>query len=210
MIRILCYGDSNTWGFVPGSVHSRFGVNERWTRILQSNLGKNFEIIEEGLCSRTLCTEDTRPGKEGRNGFLYLKPCMETHDKFDYLVLMLGTNELKHDFNNSANDIIEMIDKYVEFINHFVCEVDNSKPKLVISGGPITNENTPFARSDDKFKGSTQKSKDLNTLLEKYCNEKNIPFINNDDLDVGNDGIHFTKESHKKLAEKLTAYFENI
>lgn len=70
--------------------------------ITSKKLGKNYEIIEEGLNSRTLFSDDNRPGKEGRNGFAYLKPCLDTHDIIDTIILMLGTNELKNEFNNSA------------------------------------------------------------------------------------------------------------
>lgn len=38
-IRILCYGDSNTWGYISGTDHQRYGNNERWTKILTSLLG---------------------------------------------------------------------------------------------------------------------------------------------------------------------------
>ena len=66
-IRILCYGDSNTWGYISGSNHQRYGNDERWTRVLGKLLGDKFEVIEEGLNSRTLISNDTRPGKEGKN-----------------------------------------------------------------------------------------------------------------------------------------------
>ena len=210
MIRILCYGDSNTWGYIPGTDHERYGTDERWTRLLQASLGNGFEVIEEGLNSRTLFSDDNRPGKEGRNGFAYLKPCMDTHDKFDYIVLMLGTNELKHKFGNSASDIVNMLNRYVEFIFSYKSQIDHTTPKLIISGGPIANEDTSFGRHEDKFKGAHQKSIELNNLLEDYCNKNNIPFVNNNDLSVGVDGIHFTKESHKKLAEKLTKMFKDF
>ena len=65
IMRILCYGDSNTWGYISGTDHQRY-IEDRWPRILQKNLGEKFEIIEEGLNSRTLISNDTRPGKEGK------------------------------------------------------------------------------------------------------------------------------------------------
>ena len=49
-MRILCYGDSNTWGYIPG-VGTRYKKEERWTGILES-LTK-AEVIEEGMCGRT-------------------------------------------------------------------------------------------------------------------------------------------------------------
>lgn len=72
--RILCYGDSNTWGYISGSDHQRYGKEERWTKLLAKLLGNQFEVIEEGLNSRTLISNDPRPGKEGKNGAEYLIP----------------------------------------------------------------------------------------------------------------------------------------
>ena len=72
-IRVLCFGDSNTWGFVP-SVGLRYDENTRWTRVLGKLLGEKYEIIEEGLNSRTICTDDSYTGKEGRCGITYLAP----------------------------------------------------------------------------------------------------------------------------------------
>ena len=50
MKKILCYGDSNTFGFNPED-GSRFDENTRWTAILQKNLINDYEITEEGMCA---------------------------------------------------------------------------------------------------------------------------------------------------------------
>jgi lysophospholipase L1-like esterase len=48
--RILCYGDSNTWGRVPSSMGmKRYPEHLRWTGILQELLGEEYKIIEEGI-----------------------------------------------------------------------------------------------------------------------------------------------------------------
>lgn len=111
-IRILCYGDSNTWGYISGSNHERYGNKERWTKILAESLGNDFEIIEEGLNSRTLTSNDTRLGKEGKNGYEYLIPCLDTHDPIDLVILMLGTNELKATYNKTAKEIGNILEEY--------------------------------------------------------------------------------------------------
>ncbi len=203
MKRILCYGDSNTWGYISGSDHQRYNENERWTKLLQKMLGNDYEIIEEGLNSRTLFSDDNRPGKEGRNGFAYLKPCLDTHDKIDLVILMLGTNELKNEFNNTATDILNMIIKYIDFIKNNKSQIDKSTPEILICGLPIVNERTEYCSKGDKYKGATQKSKELNDLYEKYCKENKILYLNNNDLDTGVDGVHLTEDSHSKLAKKL-------
>ena len=50
MKQILCFGDSNTFGLIPGT-GNRYDWNIRWTGILDKNLReKGYRIIEEGLC----------------------------------------------------------------------------------------------------------------------------------------------------------------
>src|SRR6478672_7408743 len=100
--RILCFGDSNTWGRIP-HVPGRYPVNVRWTGRLQKLLGDNFEIIEEGLGSRT--TDLNYAKKPGRNGRAYLTPCLDSHNPLDVVVIMLGTNDAKIEFNRNAQDI---------------------------------------------------------------------------------------------------------
>ena len=58
MKEILCFGDSNTYGLIPGTT-SRFDRDTRWTGILESELfSKGYKIVEEGLCGRTTIFED--------------------------------------------------------------------------------------------------------------------------------------------------------
>lgn len=94
--RVLCFGDSNTWGYIPAS-GKRHPVGIRWTTLLQEKLGSDFEVIEEGLNSRT--TDMNDPKHVGKNGLAYLRPCLETHDPIDLIILMLGTNDMKERFN---------------------------------------------------------------------------------------------------------------
>jgi lysophospholipase L1-like esterase len=82
-IRILCYGDSNTWGYIPGS-GDRFDPTVRWTGLLQKALGEQFEIIEEGLSSRTTILNDSK--RAGKNGAEYLKPCLQTQYPLDIVI----------------------------------------------------------------------------------------------------------------------------
>ena len=149
MIRILCYGDSNTWGYISGSDHKRYNEKERWTKVLQNLLGLEFEVIEEGLNSRTLISDDNRPGKEGRNGFTYLKPCLDTHDKIDVILLMLGTNELKNTFSNSAQDIVEMMDKYIKYIMSYKSQIDKQHPQIIVLGLPLVKEISEYGKEND-------------------------------------------------------------
>jgi lysophospholipase L1-like esterase len=91
MKTILCYGDSNTWGYAPGT-GKRYLRHERWTGVLQQLLGSNAVVIEEGLNGRTTTLDD--PTKPFRNGKDYLIPCLDSHAPLDLVVLMLGTEHV--------------------------------------------------------------------------------------------------------------------
>ena len=141
--RILCYGDSNTWGYISGSNHERYDNKKRWTKILENLLGDDFEIIEEGLNSRTLISNDLRPGKEGKNGYEYLIPCLDSHDPIDLVILMLGTNELKNTYNKSAENIGKLLENYfVKTILSRKSQFKETYPKLLIVAPPVINEYT--------------------------------------------------------------------
>ena len=65
MRRILCYGDSNTWGYIPAS-GARYEPDVRWTGVAQRLLGSDYTLIEEGMNGRTTVYEN--PLSPGRNG----------------------------------------------------------------------------------------------------------------------------------------------
>lgn len=210
-IRILCYGDSNTWGYISGSDHKRYGIGERWTSILKESLGNEFEIIEEGLNSRTFTSNDLRPGKEGKNGYEYLIPCLDTHDPIDLVVLMLGTNELKTTFNK---DVIELgnifEEKFVKTILNRKSQCKESYPKLLIIVPPVVNEDAEYCRADNKYKGAKIKSIMLHDIYKNIAEKYNCYFLSNEGLNTGVDGVHLTKESHKELASRLEIEIKKI
>ena len=210
-VRILCYGDSNTWGYISSSNHLRYGNDKRWTKVLANLLGNNFEIIEEGLNSRTLISNDLRPGKEGKNGYEYLIPCLDTHDPIDLVILMLGTNELKNTYNKSALEIGQILEEYfIKTILNRKSQFKESYPKLLIVTPPVINEYTEYCKKDNKYLGATEKSKQLNSIYENLANKYNCYFLSNDGLEAGVDGVHLTEESHKKLAELLYNKIKDI
>jgi lysophospholipase L1-like esterase len=92
MKTLVCFGDSNTWGYIPGSDGERFPREARWPVQLQHLLGDGWEVIAEGLNGRTATIE--RPDSEGRNGLPYLLPCLHSHAPVDVVVIFLGTNDV--------------------------------------------------------------------------------------------------------------------
>ncbi|HVO37470.1 MAG TPA: hydrolase, partial [Spirochaetia bacterium] len=72
MYEVMCFGDSNTWGYDPAT-GGRFGRAVRWTGVLQAALGNDYVVIEEGLNGRTTVWEDPVEGdKVGKRHLLPL------------------------------------------------------------------------------------------------------------------------------------------
>jgi lysophospholipase L1-like esterase len=192
--RILCFGDSNTWGDPPLKL-GRYPVDVRWPGRLQKLLGDNYEVIEEGLCGRTTNLDD--PKEFGRNGKTYLIPCLKTHNPLDMVILMLGSNDLKERYNRSPKEIADAIDELVKIIKI------NSKAKIILMSPPHVKEN--FVAKLSGLKGAEEKSKDLGKLFMDVTNSHKIKF-----LDVAKivepskkDGVHLEPDAHKKIAEEL-------
>lgn len=209
--RILCYGDSNTWGYISGSNHQRYGSTERYPKILAKLLGSNFEIIEEGLNSRTLISEDKRPGKEGKNGYNYLIPCLDTHDPLDLVVLMLGTNELKFAYQKTPEEIGVVLENFfITTILNRKSQITKKTPKLLLIAPPIDNENTTYCKENNKYLNASKKSQELNQIYENLAHKYHCHYISNVGLETGVDGIHLTKESHNLLANKIQKEIEEM
>lgn len=204
-IRILCYGDANTWGYIPATDHKRFSEDERWTGILQRMLGEKYEIIEEGLNSRTLVSIDKRNGREGRSGAEYLLPCLDSHDPLDLVIIMLGTNELKTEYYRNPKEVGQIFEEvFVNTILNRKPAYRKVPPKLLIIAPPnITKES-------EKYIGGIEKSEKLAEIYENIALRNNCIFQDNSDLVVGEDGVHLSRDGHRILASKLTMKIKDL
>ena len=106
MKNILCYGDSNTWGFIPGS-GKRYTEDIRWTGLLQRGLGHGYQVIEAGVNGRTTSFDD--PFCNYLNGWKSLPYSLLSAKPVDLLIISLGTNDLKFTDARGSSKGIEAI-----------------------------------------------------------------------------------------------------
>ena len=90
MKKILCYGDSNTYGFNP-ETGGRYDKTTRWSGILSDLLKENYEIIEAGMNNRTGFFKNPEGLKQ--SGGEYLSIYLQNHKDIDICILNLGTND---------------------------------------------------------------------------------------------------------------------
>ena len=102
--RILCFGDSNTWGYTPKG--GRYDDETRWPMRMQRVLGDRYTVIEEGMNGRTCLFDDPVEGGY-KSGAAYLPPCLMSHSPLDCVILMLGSNDTKQRFGMNAKTIGE-------------------------------------------------------------------------------------------------------
>lgn len=206
MKRILCYGDSNTWGYNPVTL-DRFDQNTRWTRVLGKTLGNDYEIIEEGLNGRTTVWEDPIEGY--KNGQTYLIPCLETHRPLDLVILMLGTNDLKKRFGLSAFDIAEGVRVLVIIIQRSNSGLKGHAPQLLLMSPPPTAALTGYA---EMFEGAGEKSEKFSQYYGRVAQEVGCAFLDTSKIVVSSplDGIHFEGGEHQKLGQAAAVKVKEI
>jgi len=136
---VVCFGDSNTYGANP-SEPGRHPREVRWPRVMERALGDGYEVIEEGLNGR--CTVWETPIERGRNGLDYLYPCLLSHAPVDLVVIMLGTNDLKSVYRNTAADIACGAARLADEAKSSLAGPDGTPPRVVLVApvpvGPLT------------------------------------------------------------------------
>lgn len=206
MQTILCFGDSNTYGLNPRD-KSRFDYNTRWTGILDRKLDPyGFRIAEEGLCGRTTTFNDKiRPGRRGTD---MLPVLLETHAPVTGVVLMLGTNDCKTDFNAQPESIGNGIRKLI----HQIHLSGNAKILLI---SPIhLGEGVGEEGFDPEFnENSVTLSKQLKQVYSDIAHEENCLFLAASDKAEPSeaDREHMDEAGHLALAQAVfDVIYENL
>jgi len=198
--RIMVFGDSLSWGYQPGSKHQRFDAQTRWPGRLQMLLGDDYEIIEENLNSRGIENGDSRPGKEGRRALDYIEAALDSQDPLDRIIVLLGTNELKHEMHMTAEQVGESMEKLLKIITTRPSQFRDTTPKVLLLSPPTINEETEYCRTGNKYLGATEKSKELVGVYGRLATKLSVDFVALDQITAGVDGIHIDADEHAKVA----------
>lgn len=206
MKRIVCFGDSNTWGYDPVNL-CRYPKEKRWPVIMQKELGGEYEVLEEGLNGRTTVWED--PIEEHKCGKDHLIPIIKTHQPFDLLIIMLGTNDLKKRFSLSAFDIAQGAGTLVGTARTTDDSVGGDAPEVLLIAPPVVGKLTDFAAM---FEGAKEKSQQFGAEFKRVSDEMGCPF-----LDIGPliqssdvDGIHLDEANQNTLGMTIAAKVKEI
>lgn len=203
MTTVLCYGDSNTYGYDPSSGF-RYPRDVRYTGRLQMLLGEDYTVIEEGCNGRTTIHDD--PIEGWKNGRDYLKPCLNSHKPVDIVILMLGSNDLKRTFHLSAKEIADGAGELVDVIQTFTEEKQGFVPQIILVSPPEIGtgiRTSPFFGSFNEaaIEESRKFPEHYRAVAERY----GCIFFNAAEYIYPSeaDSLHLMPEAHKVLADKL-------
>lgn len=203
---ILCYGDSNTWGYQPLSA-ARLERQGRWPTLLQSNLGDGYHVIAEGLNGRTTAWDEPfRAGRNGRKSFL---PLLESHAPLALVIIMLGTNDLKHHLHVSAHESARGLATLIRIAQKSEAGIEAKPPEVMVLAPPIFGELSELMAYH--FEGGHKHSCQLPHQYRQVCADLGCQFFDtNAVVSVGADGIHLDAVGHRLLAEALAAELRTL
>lgn len=200
--RILCFGDSNTWGYIPGK-GTRYEDHVRWTGVLSNELGDEYQVIEEGLNGRTTVFSDLIEPE--RCGMEHVRPVILSQLPLDYIIVMLGSNDTKSHFHVNAEEIGYGMEELLLKMK-FVLEMQNSQARIILVS-PIHI----FSDVDPMFdEESISKSKELGRIYKNLAESRKWLFMDAATIVdcAGEDGIHMTEEGHFKLGQAFANFIK--
>ena len=177
-MRILCFGDSNTYGYDPrGFIGDRYGAEDRWVDLLAKQTG--HECINAGTNGREI----------PRNP--YALRLFTEHAPVDIFLVMLGTNDLLQ--GASAKEAAARMEAFLNPLLPHWSQI------LLVSPPPM--KRGAWVPTEALVAESIRLAEEYKFLAEKL----NIPFVDTRhwDIELAFDGVHFTVDGHHAFANHL-------
>lgn len=213
--HIVCFGDSNTHGYCAepwdcADGGNRFNENERWTCLLQKQLGEEYLVLEEGLSGRTTVFRD--PLHEAMCGLDTICPCLMSQEPVDLLVVMLGTNDTKERFGANAPAIALGLERLLQKARSVPAWRDGKAQILVIAPPHIGDGMELAPGCAAMGRGCPEKSRQLAAYYEPVCRRNGCTFLDAEGIAEFNctDCMHLTGKGHRQLAETLAALIPTL
>jgi lysophospholipase L1-like esterase len=211
MKRILAYGDSNTWGFLPVDMVNpqieRLAFEARWTGVAQAQLGADYLVLEDALPGRTLALD--RPDMAGTrsldpatwNGLKELMPTLIRNVPLDLVVIALGTNDLLMDPDVGAETYLERLSSLVRRIKSFELPLPligmDAPPSVLVMAPPgIGTRDSPR-----ELRHAEAKRAALWPLVNQHAKSHSYHVVDGAKAvpTLGGDGVHLDRQAHLQL-----------
>lgn len=185
MMKVLCFGDSNTYGYDPCScLGSRFPAEQRWVNLLSRKLG----------CAAINAGENGREIPQGDVELCLLKSMLAKESPVDLLVVMLGTNDLLRGL--SADAVAARMEAFLK-------RLDWTKSKILMIAPPPLQRGE-WVTAQAQLDASALLNKEYSALSERL----GVLFADAGRWNIllAFDGVHFTEEGHSAFAQGLANF----
>lgn len=182
--RLLCYGDSNTYGYDPRSyLGGRYPESVRWTALLR---GYGWEVINRGENGRSI-------PHNGRGIDMAIQALC--HEEADILAVMLGSNDLLQMPTPSAEECTERMERFLTALL-YPDTWKKSRKILLIAPPPMALG--VWVQDGETITASLR----LAECYEDTARRLGIGFANAGSWKVGLtfDGVHFSEAGHLAFA----------
>ena len=206
MKNVLCFGDSNTYGYDPAGMRDgtavRYAQVVRWCGGGNRDLGEGGHVIEEGRNGRTTVRDDMCHLDTNLNGIRALPMLLEAHKPLDAIVIMLGTNDVKERFNANAACIGAGMERLILKAKSVDCW-GTKAPNILVVAPPRIGDGFHDAVMGE---GCVEKSKGVAEQFRIVAERQGVHFLDAADCAFNQvDFMHLTRHGHAQLAEKLAA-----
>ena len=204
MKNVLCFGDSNTYGYDPAGMRDgtavRYAHDVRWCGVAQRDLGDGWHVIEEGLNGRTTVRDDMCHLDTNLNGIRALPMLLEAHKPLDAIVIMLGTNDVKERFGANAACIAAGMERLILKAKSVDCW-GTKAPNILVVAPPRIGDGFHDAVMGE---GCVEKSKGVAEQFRIVAERQGVHFLDAADCAFNQvDFMHLTRKGHAQLAELL-------
>lgn len=210
MKQILVYGDSLSWGIIPGT-RRRLTFSQRWPGVLEAELlrtGLAVRVIEDCLNGRRTVWDD--PFKPGRNGLNGIEQRIEINSPLVLVILMLGTNDFQSVHQHNASHSAQGIASLVRAIRRAPIEPDMAVPKILIVAPPRAG--TPAGTMTEKFGDARERAEGLSAAFASIAAEMSCAFFDAGRIITASaiDGVHLDADQHDILGTQLVDPVRNL
>ncbi len=211
MRQILVYGDSMSWGMVPGT-RRRYAFHQRWPGVLEAALRKaglqTIRVVENCLPGRKTLWDD--PFRPGRNGAAGLGEVIEMCSPLELVIIQLGTNDFQAPFDIKAWAAAAGVGKLVEIVRQAPLEPGMPQPRILVVAPPEIVQ--PKGANEKKFEAAVERSAGFAAALAEMAAAKSVHFFDLNSVtgrsDV--DGIHLGADQHAVIGEALASLVREL
>ncbi len=206
MKNIFCYGDSITWGTNPAD-WTRYDYADRWTSVLQEQLGPEYYVTVNALSGRTTSYDSYLPYRNGKEPLMML---LESNAPLDLVIIMLGTNDMVKMLNVSAENSAAGMMTLIRIIYQSLSGRNGGIPKVMIITPPAIGKLSGFMSL--YYEGKEEESKKLSHYYRIFCERFGCIFFDSNDFvktsDV--DGLHLSRQSQRILGVNVAEEVKKI